>query len=175
VEEREPPEVLAQPPGQVDGVGLQQEEAPQAVDDARHRRHQVDGRDQPGLDPLRGVVRDEKGQHERQGKLTTMATRATSTVPTSTAAMPILSSSGCQAVWVKKCKPVVVQRRDRLVAEEDADGAGHDQHEHADGPGRAVEDPVGRVQPGSRSRGSLRLNGTRGDGAPMDEVIRTDR
>ena len=39
------------------------------------------------------------------GKATTMATRATSTVPTSTAAMPILLSSGCQRVWVKKCSP----------------------------------------------------------------------
>ena len=39
------------------------------------------------------------------GKLTTIATSATSTVPTSTAAMPILLSSGFHGVWVKKCSP----------------------------------------------------------------------
>ena len=40
-----------------------------------------------------------------RGKLTAIATSATSTVPTSTAAIPILSSSGCQFVSVKNLRP----------------------------------------------------------------------
>ena len=39
------------------------------------------------------------------GKPTAIATRATSTVPTSTAAIPILPSWGSQFDWVKKLSP----------------------------------------------------------------------
>ena len=80
-------------------MALEEEQPPEAVDDARHRGHEVDEGDE-GLSDRSGATSVmNSAVPSGDGKATETATRAMSTVPVRTAAMPNSPRSGCQA-WV---------------------------------------------------------------------------
>ncbi len=125
------------------GVRLDQVTAPQAVDDRRHRRHQVDGGDQGGLqlgrrvlaDVERGRQRQREGDRDRDQRDLDRADQQRRDAHLVGGEVPAL-------VDAEEAGTVVTQGGDRLEGEEDADPAGDDEHRGADRPEAVHEDGV---------------------------------
>jgi len=146
--------VALQPQRQLGGVRHDEEEAPQAVDDRWDRGHQVDQRDQGGLEAGWGVLGDVEGGEQRQGERQEHRHQGDLDRAEQDRRDAQHVGLGLPLRLGEEAPPVVAQGRERLPAEEEADAAGDQQHGGADDPegvgehrvtaGRSAGDPARR-------------------------------
>ncbi len=121
---------------------LQQEEAPEPVDDARHRRHQVDERDEARAQLGRRVLADVQGGQEGEREADGQCDERHLDGPDEHGGETDDVVLGVPLRLGEEAESVALQGRDRLVAEERADREDEDEHESTDGSGGAAEDAI---------------------------------
>jgi len=144
--------VLVQPIADADHPRLQEEEAPEAVDQAGHSREQLDDRDQRALQPARCVLGDEQGGGDRhRNREQEGDQRDLHGAEDQRRDAERLAGHGLRRELLggEEAKPTGAQRGHRAGEEEEPDQHQHDERHEARREADRPEQPVG---PGSVER-----------------------